>query len=397
MRNPHTTRKSRASAWLLAIALLLGGTACDDDNGVVVTPGDFEPELDVPVATWVEEGWQGRDPVGQAGVELRWTLPDAWNGEVFRVYSRESGGGDYFLVATVTSCAERQCVYTDINVAPGETYDYFITAVDERSDEEIGESEVRQVMVPNAAQPTEPADVTALTLDHGVFLQWASAGDADHYRVFLEGEGADSVFLEVGSTDGTGYLDSRAENGTQYTYRVAAVSVDDYLSRRSEAVAAIPRPDYHAELIYPTADSALASGFQFTETEDDNPIVAGTSAEAQWRLEASGDDLLIVPLGQTRVTQGIFTTDLSCGPGSEANCEYVAEAPPSSDFGTTSVTVSTGNTYVFEVAVDGQPHFAKIRVIGDGIDNGGNRVVVFDWAYQLVANEPSLNVAPLVQ
>jgi hypothetical protein len=95
------------------------------------------------------------------------------------------------------------------------------------------------------------------------------------------------------------------------------------------------------------------------------------------------------------VTQGIFTTDLSCGPGSEVDCEHVAEAPASSAFTTAAVPVSAGNTYVFEVSVGGQTHFGKIRVHGSASDGAGGSVVVFDWAYQLVANEPSLNVSPL--
>src|SRR5690606_12624934 len=122
--------------------------------------------------------------------------------------------------------------------------------------------------------------------------------------VFLEGIDDQAVFFEVGSTDGTSYVDTRAENGSLHTYRVAAVSEDGYVSRRSESVAAIPRPDYHAELIYAHADSALASGFRFTESEDESPIVAGTAADAQWRLEESGGELRIVPIGPTRVTDG---------------------------------------------------------------------------------------------
>ena len=107
-----------------------------------------------------------------------------------------------------------------------------------------------------------------------------------------------------------------------------------------------------------------------------------------------GGQLRIVPLGQTRVTQGVFTTDLSCGPGSEADCEYVAEAPAESEFGTDPVEVSAGNTYVFQVIDGTQTHYGKIRVQGGGTDAAGRDLVVFDWAYQLVANEPALNVAP---
>jgi hypothetical protein len=171
------------------------------------------------------------------------------------------------------------------------------------------------------------------------------------------------------------------------------VDAEGFVSRRSDLATAIARPDYHAELIYTVADSALASGFRFAGSEGENPIVAGTSAQAQWRLEASGGELRIVPLGATRVTDGIFSTDLSCGPGSEADCIYVDEAPAAAEFGTTPVVVSTGNTYVFQITDGGATHYGKIRVAGDGTDAGGRELIVFDWAYQLVPGEPSLNVA----
>ena len=74
-----------------------------------VLPGGRALMLAV-VPVFVQEQWRGRDPLGQAGVELRWRLPDGWNGEVFRVYSRQSGSGSYILIATVTSCSAGECV-----------------------------------------------------------------------------------------------------------------------------------------------------------------------------------------------------------------------------------------------------------------------------------------------
>ena len=393
-------RATRSRRLVLPLALAVAATACEsDDDPVVVQPGEFEPVITDVRTTWLEEGWSGRDPVGGPAVQLFWELPDEWDGEVFRVYARGGGSGDYFLIATVTSCANRVCTYTDTNVNAGASYDYFVAAVDEGTNDEVGESEVWEVTVAAEAQPDMPTGLTAVALDNAVFLQWASV-EAGMYRVFLEGIAGDSVFHEIGASDGTGYLDTRAENGTAYEYRVAAVASADegsYVSRRSESVSVIPRPDYHAELIFAHTDNPEASGFRFAESEADNPIVAGASAEAQWRLEESGDELVIVPLGDTRVTAGIFTTDLSCGPGSEADCEYVAEAPAESAFDATPVEVSAGNTYVFEVVADGDTHFAKIRVHGAAVDSEGQQVVVFDWAYQTVADEPSLNLSPLVR
>ena len=59
------------------------------------------------------------------------------------------------------------------------------------------------------------------------------------------------------------------------------------------------------------------------------------------------------------------------------------------------VAIFPGNTYVFQLDVSGQTHYGKIRVQGDGVDGEGNHLVVFDWAYQLLPGEPSLDVRPL--
>lgn len=383
----------RAGLLPLAAALLVAGCN-DDDDPVIVTPGDFDPEITEIRTLWVEQGWAGLDPIGSPGVQLFWELPQAWDGEVFRVYSREDGAGDFFLIATVTACANRVCTYTDTNVEPGEAYDYFVVATDDRTGDELGESDVFDVAVPADDTPEVPAGLEAIALDSAVYLRW-NAAEAARYRIFLEGLGEDSVFFEIGATDGLGYVDTRAENGTAHTYRIAAVSEAGYVSPRSATISAIPRPDYHAELVFAHGDDPQASGFRFATTQATNPILPGTSADAQWRLEESGGVLRIVPLGDTRVTGGVFTTDLSCGPGSEADCEFVAEAPPATDFGTAPVEVSAGNTYVFRVNVGGQPHFGKVRVQGHAVDSSDRRVVVFDWAYQTVANEPSLNLVPI--
>ncbi len=59
--------------------------------------------------------------------------------------------------------------------------------------------------------------------------------------------------------------------------------------------------------------------------------------------------------------------------------------------GSASVNVEPGRTYLFDVlGSDGQRHFGKIRVQGRGTDSQGRNLVVFDWAYQLVAGEPAL-------
>lgn len=382
--------------WFVAAAALLVGAGCGDTEGIAgpisggstLQPRDFAARYE-----WVLHGWEagGVQPIGHPGVVLTWSLPSGWDRDPFRVYARRAGSGDYIAIATVTSCADGTCSYTDINVTAGQSYDYFVATVDEARGEEVASTGIR-VTVPSAAAPQTPVAPTVTALDGALYITWPSTG-AERYRVFLERIGSTSDFLEVGETDGTAFLDERAENGTSYGYRIAAIDEIGQFSSRSAIGSGIPRPDYHAELIYAFGDREASSGFRFQTADATNPIVSGSSTQAHWRLENVGGVLSIVPLGETVVTAGIFTTALACGPGADADCEAVATAPALSSFGPTAVEVQVGNTYVFRVrGDDGQLHFAKARVQGPGVNASGEQLVVFDWAYQLIPDEPQLNI-----
>jgi hypothetical protein len=217
------------------------------------TTGPDGTEFDAPqnVAAsyeWILEGWVPTDrpdePVGDPAVQISWDLPVSWGGEPFRVYARRSGGGSYALVATVTSCATSRCLYTDINVLPGQSYDYYVVAVDERRGREGAASNRVSVSVPAFRAPPAPVAPTVTALDNALLLRWQPGGPAADiwkYRVFLFAINDESVFYQVGETDGTGFLDLRAQNGASYTYRIAAIDFDGHVSRMSARVTGTPR------------------------------------------------------------------------------------------------------------------------------------------------------------
>lgn len=376
---------------LVALAVLAAGCESDDD---LVGPGGGSG---VPTGVradyrWVFEEWVGDQPRGFPAVEVSWELPARWDGEVFRVYGRRAGQRDYFLLATVTSCAGGLCRYTDVNIEPGSTYQYFVTAFHERSGLESDGSTLESVDVPAATVPQPPAAPRAVALDGAVYLQWAATG-AERYWVLLESDDGAEIF-DVGETDGVGFLDTRAENGTRYRYRVAAVDGTGRVSALGPVRVAIPRPDHQAELIYAFADSAAASGFQFVVADSLDPIVPGTASGAQLRLEVLDGALSLVPLGTTAITSGVLTTALTCGPGSDPGCFAIhATSDPDAptDFASTPVTVAPELTYLVRVrGADGRTRYGKIRIALEGADQDGRDLAVFDWAYQLVPDEPSL-------
>jgi hypothetical protein len=378
----------RALAGLSVVVAAGAVGGCDSDG---IGPGpDVDPrDLNVRYA-WVFETFDQTTPLGYPAVELSWELPSRYRDEVFRVYSRRSSSGGYRLIATVTSCSEGVCRYSDINVAGGESYDYYIASFDERDGVEVGVSDAIRVDVPQRPALTPPVSPSVVALDDAVFVRWGSTG-ALKYLVFVRQSGGVATF--IGETDGLDYLDTRATNGEAYRYFVAGVDEFGHVSSLSQTSDAFPRPDYYADIVYAHSDNAAASGFRFVTSETQDPIVGGASPTAQWRLEMVGGLFRIQPLGQTAITTGTFTTTLSCGPGSDADCEDIRTAPPATQFGLAPVDVQTGHTYVLRVVgTDNLTRFAKIRVQGTTTDSQGRRLMVFDWAYQLRTEEPSLDL-----
>lgn len=381
----HMNGKLALQSGLLFFAAL--GAGCEAVEGT--GPGtQYEPRLLDGEYNYVFEQWNQGTPQGHPAVQLTWQLPSSYRNEPFRVYAGEAGGG-YGLIATVTSCKDGVCAYTDTNVLHGQSYDYYVATLDERDGAELATSEAIRVSVPQRPTVAVPGSIRATALDGAAFVQWAASG-AERYMILSEAESGDT-FL-IGETDGTSFIDDRADNGIRYRYFLAAVDQAGHVSSLSSGAQATPRPDFFADIVYATADSIQASGFRFVTAETGDPIVRGDADNAHWRLEASGNSLLIVPRNGSTITAGTFTTALTCGPGSDANCVDIRVAPATSEFGSGAVTAQSGNTYVMRVtASDNRIHYAKIRVQGSSVETGGKRLLIFDWAYQLKPDEPSLN------
>jgi len=344
--------------------------------------------------SWVLHRWEQSTARGAPTVELTWNLPSRWSDESFRIYARRGTGGPFELIATVTSCSGQVCRYGDINIAEGRRYEYYVAAFDERAGREVGTSATVEVDVPVRPNVTTPGAPEVASLDNGAYLRWSATG-GQRYMILVQPEGS-TTYL-VGETDGTSFYDDRAENGTRYSYFLAAIDGDGHVSGMSPAGRAIPRPDYHSEIVYSSADDLSRSGFRFVARETEDPIVGGNSSTAQWRLDVAGGALRIQPLGQTRVTGGLFTTQLTCGPGSDVTCEDVRTAPSDAQFNPIGVPVpvGSGNSYVVRViGADNRVRFGKLRVQGDTRDSQGRQLIVFDWAYQLRPDERSLNLVP---
>jgi hypothetical protein len=377
-----------------AIVVAAGLAACGESPLDPGTPTVGQPSALTARYEWVLDGWVGARAAGQPTVALSWQVPATWRGEPFRVYGRRSTDRDYRLIATVTSCAEGLCRYLDADIVGGRSYDYYVAVVDERTGQEVTTPRAVQVAVPAFARPPRPEAPQIVALDGMLYLRWTDTdfGGFWKYLVFQERRNADSVFFEVGSTDGNGFLDVLALNGVAYRYSVAIVDTLGHVSDRSAISApGIPRPDALGALVYAFSDSAQASGLQFDATARTARVVAGDSPLAHWRLEADAQGWRLRPLNGSAVVDAGFTTALTCGPGTDPGCVWVREAPLSG-YQTEPIRLNLEHTYVLRLGSGTAARYAKLRVQILGFGQQDRRIMIFDWAFQTVAGERSLNV-----
>ena len=325
-------------------------------------------------------------------VTVTWELAPAWNGEAFRVYSRRVTDPDFFFIAEVTSCAQEVCTYEDLNVTPGQTFEYLVSAVSPSSGVETESANSVEVFVPQPIAPPIPDATRVVALDNANYIVWGtasrSAADFSHYKVYLD-DGVDSFLL--GETDSEGFVDLLASNGQTFSYFLTAVDSDGHESEGSVLGEGTPRPDFTGELMYDFFDVQASSGFRFVEDEFTLPIIDGSAVDRHFRLETDVNGWWLVPGPQTTVTAGEATTALRCGVAADATCVDLVTAPPLAAFGAQDVQLTTQQSYVLRVmGDDAQFHYGVLRVDLLGFDQNDDALMIFDWAYQLQAGNPNL-------
>lgn len=372
------TRMRHRIAGLLIVAA--GVSACEET--VVVGPdGGSAPDAPRAFTAFYYAG----------AVTLNWELGPLWNGESFRVYGKRSTDANYVSIAEVTSCAAGVCTYTDTNVRPGRTYDYYVTAVG-RNGVETSSAEAIRVDVPQPIPPAVPSGLEAIALDNAVYLRWSDVGrdapDFSFYRVYLELPDGPAL---VGETDSPAFLDRLAANGATLEYSVSSVDDQGHESGLSAIVAGTPRPDFHGEIVYDWFDRPALAGFRFRTDENTDPVVDGSDPSRHFRLETDASGWWLVPGPGARVyPQGFITTALRCGPASDAGCVELTAAP-TSGYVAADVGLVPQTTYVLQVpGDDGQYRYGALRVELLGFDQDDAALMIFDWSYQLQPGNPML-------
>lgn len=372
----------RAGLGLSALFLILTLGACDGDDLVVV-------DDDRPAAPRDLSGWYY-----DRAVYLSWEIAPGWNQEPFRVYGKRRSDPDYFLIAEVTNCSGGICSYTDVNINPDITYEYYVAAVGHSGMETPSDWSV-EVYVPEPVPPADPGGVEVVALDNAIYVRWGdnarNASDFSFYRVYLQEPAGDQVFL-LGETDSEGFLDLLAVNGNSYAYFITSVDDQGHESSGSVAAEGTPRPDYHGEWIYAFEDRPESSGFRFSEDEMSYPVTDGTDPARHFRVEVDADGWWLVPGSGVEVYDGYWeTTALKCGVGADPDCVSL-DVAPLTGYTSLDMPLYPQSTYVLRVVGDdGQLHYGAIRVDLLGSDQDGAAIMIFDWSYQLQAGNPNLS------
>lgn len=144
----------------------------------------------------------------EGGAQITWkAVPDAAE---YRVY-RRSGTQAWTELADVT-----ETVYTDSTIQAGTVYEYTVAVLSNgevmSSYDEDGVSFCR-LAAPTLSAVSNSAD--------GVKISWGSVQNAQGYRIYRKVSGGS--WTELGTADGTGYIDQTAESGKTYAYTVSAL------------------------------------------------------------------------------------------------------------------------------------------------------------------------------
>lgn len=361
------------------LVILLAILGCEEVGDVWIGAGPAPPEN---LQVWYYAG----------SVNLEWELHPSWDGEVFRVYGKRRSDRDYSLVAESSSCSDGICSHADRNVAPDRIYEYYVSSYDLRTGDETSSDVAVEVFVPDPEPPPAPGDIEAIPLDDAIWLVWNSeartADDFSFYRVYIEGGDGEVVFL--GETDSEGFVDLLVQNGSTYGYFVTSVDDQGHESQGSFLAEGTPRPDYRGEFLWAHEDRPDASGFRFRDSGEIDPVVSGTDPDRHFRIEIDEQGWWLVPGPGVQVHPDAFaTTDLRCGPAADAGCTDLREAPESG-WDVLDLALTPGYSYLVRVpAGGGEWRYGTIRVSHTGFAQDG-ALVIFDWAFQLQAGNPSL-------
>lgn len=174
---------------------------------------------------------------GSAGsISLAWMAPGDDGGNASSLYNiyRMEIGGDYAWIGDSATLA-----YQDLSAVDGVVYFYRVSAVNKAGEGEPG-LPARGV----SGLPLSPQDLVAAITPGGAQLNWSAPADDGGseivgYKVYRDG-GSGMTYLALVTSGTRGYLDATAIPGTEYRYRVSALSFNGEGPWSAEAAITLP-------------------------------------------------------------------------------------------------------------------------------------------------------------
>ncbi|MCD6088035.1 MAG: hypothetical protein J7K11_08755 [Candidatus Hydrothermae bacterium] len=225
-------------------------------------------------------------------VRLTWKKPDDEGLLGYRIYRGKSPEKAMLIVGE--PIPPDTLYYLDLGyrrkgLAPGRTYFYAVTAIDQARNE--SEKKFLSVKIPDDVPPEPPLSVDTKALADGTIkIRWgvSASPDVAFYRIYRKiKDGKPSQIGEV-SAASYEFVDSSVEKGRSYYYAVSAVD-----SAGNESC----RTDFIAEFARDFAPPPPPAGVKITVTEK--------GVEIRWE-KVSVDDLLGYNVYRSDLPTGVF-------------------------------------------------------------------------------------------
>ncbi|MDQ0113428.1 rhamnogalacturonan lyase family protein [Paenibacillus harenae] len=192
--------------------------------------------------------------------------------DVTLAWSEVTGAVSYNVFRTEASTGENAQIgqsttagYADADVAVGNSYSYYVTAVNAAGLESLPSPTVAVDSIPALQPPATPEGLSINEVrEDAIVLGWSLTEGATAYIV-LRADAAEGPYAEIGQSESPSYTDSDADTSVVHYYKVKAVNA----SGQSEESAAVQSAAYVPPIPLPQGDvqrfdfgsGALADGY----------------------------------------------------------------------------------------------------------------------------------------